>query len=35
MDPEGIVIFHTAANMAFKKTLKKDEVPKSLAGANA
>jgi RNA ligase len=31
MDPEGIVIFHTAANFGFKKTLKKDEVPKSMA----
>lgn len=29
MDPEGIVIFHTQANMAFKKTLKKDEEHKS------
>jgi hypothetical protein len=28
MDPEGIVIFHTAANFAFKKTIKKDEAPK-------
>jgi hypothetical protein len=31
MDPEGIVIFHTAANFGFKKTLKKDEMPKSVA----
>lgn len=30
MKPEGIVIFHTAANMAFKKTIEKDETPKSL-----
>lgn len=30
MDPEGIVVFHTAANMAFKKTIKNDEVPKSM-----
>lgn len=29
-DPEGIVIFHTAANMMFKKTIKNDELPKSL-----
>jgi hypothetical protein len=29
MKPEGIVIFHTAANMMFKKTIEKDEVPKS------
>lgn len=27
--PEGIVCFHTAANAGFKKTLEKDEVPKS------
>jgi hypothetical protein len=25
MNPEGIVIFHTAANMMFKKTIKNDE----------
>lgn len=30
--PEGIVIFHTAANMGFKKTLDKDEQPKSVSG---
>ena len=30
MDPEGIVIFHTAANSYFKVTLKNDETPKSL-----
>lgn len=29
--PEGIVVFHTAANVGFKWTLEKDEVPKSLA----
>lgn len=28
MKPEGIVIFHTAANLAFKKTIDKDEEPK-------
>ena len=33
MDPEGIVIFHTAANFAFKKTIKDDEAPKSFAKA--
>lgn len=33
MNPEGIVIFHTAANMCFKKTLEKDEIPKSLIGS--
>lgn len=31
MRPEGIVIFHTAGNVGFKKTIEKDEVPKSLA----
>jgi hypothetical protein len=31
MKPEGIVCWHTAANMGFKKTLEKDDVPKSLA----
>ena len=30
MNPEGIVIFHIAANIGFKKTLEKDETPKSL-----
>lgn len=30
MDPEGIVVFHTAANVAFKKTIKDDHQPKSL-----
>lgn len=30
-NPEGIVIFHTGANFAFKKTIKNDEVPKALA----
>lgn len=30
MNPEGIVIFHTAANMCFKKTIKNDDKPKSL-----
>ena len=32
LKPEGIVIFHTAANMGFKKTLDKDERPKSISG---
>lgn len=31
MRPEGIVIFHVAGNVGFKKTLDKDELPKSLA----
>jgi hypothetical protein len=30
MKPEGIVVFHTAANAGFKKTIEKDEVPKTL-----
>lgn len=30
MKPEGIVVFHTAANFCFKKTIDKDEVPKSM-----
>lgn len=28
MDPEGIVVYHTAANAGFKVTIKNDEVPK-------
>lgn len=31
MKPEGVVIFHTAGRVGFKKTLDKDEVPKALA----
>ena len=27
--PEGIVVFHTAGNVGFKKTIERDEVPKS------
>ena len=30
MQPEGIVIFHTAGNICFKKAIEKDELPKSL-----
>lgn len=30
MNPEGIVVFHVAANFGFKKTIKKDEVPKGI-----
>lgn len=29
MRPEGVVVFHTAGNFGFKKTIEKDEVPKS------
>lgn len=31
MRPEGIVVFHVAAGIGFKKTVEKDEVPKSIA----
>jgi len=30
MKPEGIVVYHTAANFGFKKTIENDESPKSL-----
>jgi len=30
MKPEGVVIFHTAGNLMFKKTLENDDKPKSL-----
>lgn len=30
MKPEGIVIYHTAANVYFKKTIENDESPKSM-----
>jgi hypothetical protein len=30
LKPEGIVIYHVAGNLGFKKTLEKDEIPKSL-----
>ena len=33
MNPEGIVIFHTAANVGFKKTIKDDGIPKSMVKA--
>lgn len=33
MKPEGVVVFHTAANICFKKTVDKDEMPKTLASA--
>ena len=29
LNPEGIVIFHTAGNVGFKKTIEHDEMPKS------
>lgn len=31
MKPEGIIIFHVAGNLFFKKTVEKDEEPKSLS----
>lgn len=31
MRPEGIVIYHVAGGVGFKKTLEKDEVPKTMA----
>lgn len=31
MRPEGIIVFHTAGNVGFKKTIEKDDVPKTLA----
>ena len=30
LDPEGVVVFHTAAGSSFKKTIKNDASPKSL-----
>ncbi len=31
MRPEGVVVFHVAANSGFKKTLERDEMPKGMA----
>ena len=31
MDPEGVVVFHLAGRVGFKKTLHKDELPKGIA----
>lgn len=31
MKPEGVICFHVAANIGFKKTIEKDEAPKSKA----
>jgi len=30
MKPEGVVVFHTQGNVAFKKTIEKDDAPKSM-----
>jgi hypothetical protein len=35
MDPEGIIVWHTAANIGFKKTIKDDDVPKEVAKLRA
>ena len=32
MDPEGVIVYHTAGNFGMKKTIKKDELPKSVSG---
>jgi len=32
MKPEGIIVYHCAAGIGFKKTLEKDEMPKSISG---
>lgn len=34
MKPEGIVVFHVAGNVGFKKTLEKDDAPKSVSSQN-
>lgn len=31
MKPEGIVVYHTAGNFGFKKTIEKDDQPKGIA----
>lgn len=31
MKPEGVIVFHTAGNVGFKRTIEKDDQPKSLA----
>jgi hypothetical protein len=33
MKPEGVVVFHSASNMCFKRTIEKDQEPKSLQTA--
>lgn len=35
MKPEGIVVYHIAAGIGFKKTIENDDVPKSLAQRGA
>jgi hypothetical protein len=31
MKPEGVVIFHTAGNLFFKKTIEHDNEPKTIS----
>lgn len=31
MRPEGVIVFHVAANLGLKKTLEKDDMPKALS----
>ena len=31
MNPEGVVVYHVAGNVGFKKTLEKDEMPKGIS----
>lgn len=33
MKPEGVIVYHIAAGVGFKKTLEKDDLPKALAQA--
>ena len=33
MNPEGVIVFHVAGNVGFKKTLERDSEPKSMAKA--
>lgn len=35
MNPEGIIVFHIAGNVGFKRTLDKDDEPKGLRGEAA
>jgi hypothetical protein len=35
MKPEGIIVYHVAAGIGFKKTIEKDEIPKSVAERQA
>jgi hypothetical protein len=35
MKPEGLIVYHVAAGIGFKKTIEKDEMPKSAANRKA